>query len=231
MASVLMRLFTVGGASPPRTFVAAGVLGGLVTAGAARAEEAAPAQIVAAAANKPTRRGGLMIGLDAGFGIASIVGYPNDEKEIGYVSFYTTTGARPAGLLEGWVGAAITDWFNFGLAFTSSLLFATGDDRASNVGGVFRVEAFPLFPLGGRLRDLGVRFDAGLGVGYVTDPMGTRLVDSSSASMIGGGVFWEGLRAWKTAHGPMLIGNYLWSDTVRRPAIFIGWRSVLYTSP
>jgi hypothetical protein len=170
-----------------------------------------------------------MAGLDAGVGIASIVGYPNDETKIGYAPFYTATGARPAGLLEAWIGAAITEWFNFGLGFTSSLLFAIGDDRARNLGGLFRVEAFPLFPLGGRWRDLGVRLDAGLGTGTVTDPMGTRLVDSSSASIIGGGVFWEGLRAWKTAHGPMLIGNYLWSDTARRPAIFLGWRSVLYT--
>jgi hypothetical protein len=132
---------------------------------------------------------------------------------------------------ELWIGGALTDYVNFGLGFTSSMLFATGDNKARLTGGIFRVEAFPLFPLGGPLRDLGVRFDAGLGVGQVTDPSGAALVDSSSASIIGGGIFWEGLRAWKTAHGPMLIANYLWSDTARRPAIFLGWRSVLYTSP
>src|SRR5690349_24020620 len=42
---------------------------------------------------------------------------------------------------------------NFGLGFTMSSLFATGDNKARISGGMFRIEAFPLFPLGGRLRD------------------------------------------------------------------------------
>jgi hypothetical protein len=172
-----------------------------------------------------------MVGIDVGFGVGSIVGYPNDEKKIGFLSAYTVTGARPTTLGELWIGGALTDYVNFGIGLSSSMLLATGDNKAKNMGGMFRIEAFPLFPLGGPLRDLGVRFDAGLGSGSVTDPSGALLVDSSLASMIGGGVFWEGLRAWKTAHGPMLFGNYLWSDTARRPAIFLGWRSVLYTGP
>ena len=86
-------------------------------------------------------------------------------------------------------------------------------------------------PFGGHLRDLGVRFDAGVGTGSVSDRLGTKLVDSSFASIIGGGIFYEGFRARKFAHGPFLMGDYVWADTVRRPAIFLGWRSVLYTGP
>lgn len=172
-----------------------------------------------------------MLGLDVGIGLASIVGYPNDVTKIGFASAYTVTGVRPATLGEAWLGAAITDWINFGLGVTSSLFFDTGSNKARSLGGLFRIEGFPLYALGGRLRDLGVRFDAGVGSATIADPGGNLLVDSSFASIIGGGIFWEGLRAWKTAHGPMLVGNYVFSDTARRPAIFLGWRSVLYSSP
>ena len=172
-----------------------------------------------------------MIGLDAGVGLGSIVGYPNDVNKIGYAGYYTATGVRPASVIEAWLGGAFTDWFSFGVGFTTSSLFATGSNKTRLTGGIFRVETFPLYSLGGVWRDLGIRLDAGLGSASVTDPAGDKLVDASSASIIGGGVFWEGLRAWKTNHGPFLMGDYLWSDTARRPAILIGWRSVLYTSP
>jgi hypothetical protein len=179
----------------------------------------------------PVRRGVFMIGLDAGAGLGSIVGYPNDSTKIGYAGYYTATGVRPATVFEGWLGAAFTDWFTFGIGFTTSSLFATGSNTARLTGALFRVEAFPLFPLGGAFRDLGVRFDAGPASASVTDAAGDKLVDSSFASFVGGGIFWEALRAWKTNHGPFLMGNYLWSDSARRPAILLGWRTVLYTSP
>jgi hypothetical protein len=238
MATVLPRMVVL--------VAAAAAIAPLALAGAARADEPSvrdggsadsagsapkPPKEAPKEAYRPTRRGGFMVGIDLGAGVASIVGFPNDLKKIGFQSGYTVTGVRPAALGELWYGSALTDFINFGLGVTGSALFATGDDTARSIGGLFRVEAFPLFPLGGRLRDLGVRFDAGIAMASVADPTGMLLVDSSAASMIGGGIFWEGLRAWKTAHGPMLVGNYVWSDSARRPAIFLGWRSVLYTSP
>jgi len=172
-----------------------------------------------------------MAGITLGAGVASIVGYPNDLTKIGYQSGYTATGARPAGLGSIWVGTAFAEWFTFGIGVSASGLAGTGDDTAWLLGGVFRVDTYPLFPLGGAWRDLGIRLDAGLGTARVTDPAGDKLVDGAFASIVGGGVFWEGIRAKKTRHGPILYGDYLWSDTARRPAIFLGWRSVLYTKP
>src|SRR4051794_10450520 len=111
---------------------AAVALASLIPARLARADEPPPpapkkdevAKAATAAAEGPpkqtykaTRRGGFMVGVDLGFGVGSIVGYPNDVKKIGFASAYTVTGARPASLGEAWIGAALTDWINFGLGF------------------------------------------------------------------------------------------------------------------
>jgi len=222
----------------PSSAGAAVTIAMLLLAGGARADDlqkpARPDHVEGAPAAAPvtaTRRGGFTLGVDAGFGAANITGYPNDVKKIGDPHWYTATGVRPTALVEAWVGGAIRDWFTFTLGVTSNFLFATGNNDARSLGGMFHVEAFPLFALGDHLRDLGLRIDAGLGTAMVADPAGTKLVDGSLASIFGGGVFYEGLRAWKTAHGPFLMANYLWSNTVGRPAIFLGWRSVLYTGP
>jgi hypothetical protein len=193
---------------------------------AAASKQGAPAE-----PPKPTRRGGFVVGLTAGAGVASLVGYPNDEQKIGYASAYTVTGARPAALAQLWIGGAFSDWITFGIGFSGTAIFATGSNKARSTAGMFHIEAFPLFPLGGRLRDLGIMLDAGFGTATVTDPMGTKLVDSSAASLIGGGIFYEAIRTWKIAQGPFLMGNYMWSETALRPAIFAGWRASLYTKP
>jgi hypothetical protein len=207
-------------AKAPLRLPALAALAALLLARAAAAEEPA-------AEAMPTRRNGFTIGLDAGPGIASIVGFPNDEKKLGYAHWYTVTGARPALVGEAWIGGAFTDWFIFSLGITASPIFAAqGGNTAKSVAGMFHIEAFPLFPLGGRWRDLGIRFDAGTGAATVSNAQDVKLVDSSAASLIGGGVFYEGVgRTRRFAQGPFLMGNYIWSDTARRPAIFIGWRA------
>jgi hypothetical protein len=223
-----------------RSGCAGAALAAWLLPGTAFADDATPPAAPAAASAtaeapaappKATRRSGFVVGLLAGFGAASVVGYPNDVRKIGYQHWYTATGARPGGVGQLWIGGAITDWFTFGLGFTGGPLLATGDTKVRSTGGLFHIEAFPLFPLGARLRDLGVMIDAGLGTATVTDAMDTKIVDSSSASLIGGGLFYEGIRLWKIAQGPFLMGNYIWSDTARRPAIFAGWRASLYTGP
>lgn len=180
---------------------------------------------------KPTRRGGFVAGVAFGGGLASIAGFPNDVKKIGRERYYTVTGARPSGASTLWIGGALADWFTFGIGFTGGQLFATDGNSAVSGGIVFHIEAFPLFPLGGRLRDVGVMMDAGTGSASVTpDGSESKLVDGGACSLIGGGVFWEPVRFWKIAGGPFVAGNYMWSDSVRRPGIFAGWRMSLYTS-
>jgi hypothetical protein len=200
----------------------------LLLPGLARADDAPPP---AWETTPATWRGGFVAGAEVGVGLASVAGYPNDVKKIGFASYYTATGVRPASIVEAWIGGAITDWINFGIGFGGTPLYATGTDKARTFVGVFHIEAFPLFYVGPRLRDLGVTFEAGTGVTSLTDSTGTKIVDSSAASFVGGGLFWEPIHTWRIHSGPFLLGDYMWSDTVRRPAIFIGFRGSLYTGP
>src|SRR5262249_55427027 len=129
-----------------------------------------------------------------------------------------------------WIGGALSDWFTFGVGFGSGGMFATGDNVVTTGGLIFHLEGFPLFPLGRGLRDLGVMFDAGVGVASVSSKSkpDDKLVDGTGCSIIGGGAFWEGVRFWKIHGGPFLAGTYYFADTVRRPGIFVGWRMAFY---
>jgi hypothetical protein len=218
--------------TPPRLRPVAVALAALLIAPAALAEEAKPADPESAwETAPPARRGGFAMGVALGAGVGSIVGFPNDVKKIGYQRYYTVTDVRPSPVLSVWLGGALADWVSFGIGFTGGSLLATGDNAARSGAGMFHIELFPLFYVSERLRDLGVWIDAGAGTATVTTKDDVKLVDGASASMVGGGVFWEPARFWKIRGGPFLMGNYMWSDSMRRPAIFAGWRMSLYTSP
>ncbi len=175
-------------------------------------------------------RSGFVVGLSIGTGVASFAGYPNDSRKIGLLSHYTETGASIGGVGALWFGGALSEWFTFGIGFIGGSMPLLTDQKASAGGLIFHMEAYPLFSLRKRWRDLGVMFDAGTGSATVTPKdSDTKLIDSGSASMIGGGPFYEGFKLWKLKGGPFLVGNYMWSDSVRRPALFIGWRTSLYT--
>lgn len=177
-----------------------------------------------------THRSGFVVGLALGSGVAAISGFPNDSRKIGLERYYTETGTSLSGMSSLWFGGAFTDWFTFGVGFSGTSMPLLSEHKASTGGLIFHIELYPLFPLGGRFRDAGVMLDAGTGSAAVTPKDSDRkLVDSGSASLIGGGPFYEGFKLWKIKHGPFIEGSYLWSDSVRRPAVFFGWRASLYT--
>jgi hypothetical protein len=202
-----------------------------------------------------SRRSGLAINLSFGNGIASVVGYPNDAQKVGYARYYHASGARPGGVTSLWIGGAITDWFVFGVGFSGGGLQFTGDTTVSSGGTIFHAEVFPLYYRGGAWRDVGLMLDAGLGTATVVDdgtkvkqvdvstatrprppvPFFTqpkdKLVDSGSASLIGAGVFYEAAKIWRVRIAPFVYANYIWSDTVRRPGIFLGVHSTFYWKP
>jgi hypothetical protein len=178
------------------------------------------------------RRGGFVAGLSAGGMLASAAGFPNDPRKIGRQAYYTETGAGLGTSGSLWIGAALADWFTFGIGFAGGAFSANGD--ASGYGAfIFRVEAFPAWSLGGHWRDVGAMFEAGAGGATTTpsDDANTKLIDGGSASYIGAGAFYEGLRLWKVSSGPFAMADYMWSDSLRRPGMLVGWRAVLYTSP
>lgn len=177
-----------------------------------------------------THRSGFVVGLALGSGIAAISGFPNDSRKIGLQRYYTETGATVSGMGSLWFGGALSDWFTFGIGFSGGNLPLLSEQKATAGGLIFHIEAYPLFPLGGRWRDLGVMLDAGTGTAAVTPKDSeTKLVDSGSASLIGAGPFYEGFKTWKIKSGPFIEGSYIWSDSVRRPAVFFGWRASFYT--
>ena len=179
---------------------------------------------------RATHRSGFVVGLALGSGVGAISGFPNDSRKVGLARYYTETGASLAGMGSLWFGGALSDWFTFGIGFTGGSMPLLSDQKASTGGLIFHVEAYPLFPLGGRWRDVGILLDAGTGSAEVTPKESEKkLVDGGSASQIGGGAFYEGIKLWKLKGGPFLEGSYVWSDSVRRPALFFGWRTSLYT--
>ncbi|MEP7121433.1 MAG: hypothetical protein ABJE95_11005 [Byssovorax sp.] len=179
---------------------------------------------------RATHRSGFVVGLAIGTGVTAFSGYPNDSRKIGLASHYTETGASIGGTFSLWIGGALSDWFTFGIGFTGGNMPLLSDQKAAAGGLIFHVEAYPLFTRGGHLRDLGIFFNAGTGSASVTPKdSDKKLIDSGSASVIGGGPFYEGFKLWKTKGGPFVEGSYIWSDSVRRPGVFFGWRTSLYT--
>jgi hypothetical protein len=180
---------------------------------------------------RATRRSGFVIGIALQGGFGALSGYPADTKKIGVDAYYSTTGIAPAIGGFAWIGGALTDWFVFGVGGGTGRVFVR-DREAFAFNILFHIEAFPLFPLGGALRDLGVMLN--VGTGQVTLHVTGReraIVDSGVSSVLGGGVFWEGIRLWRVAMGPFVLGNYQWSSAADWPALFVGWRTSLYTGP
>lgn len=179
---------------------------------------------------RATHRSGFVVGLALGTGVTAFSGYPNDSRKIGLASHYTETGASIGSSFSIWIGGALSDWFTFGLGFTGGSMPFLGDQKATASGIIFHIDAYPLFPRGGHWRDLGITFNAGTGSAMVTPKdSDKKLIDSGSGSLLSGGPFYEGFKLWKTRGGPFVEASYMWSDSVRRPGLFFGWRTALYT--
>jgi hypothetical protein len=174
-----------------------------------------------------------MLGLTLGVGVASLSGFPADPKKVNRPAYFTETGARPSGNAALWIGSAITDWFVLGLGVSAGGLLATGQNDAVAGGVLVHIEGFPLYLLGGRLREIGVMLNTGIGIASVAPRAAgsDKLVDGTACSVFGGGVFYDGFRVKRLSGGPFVAGDYYWSDFVSRPALFFGWRAALYTKP
>jgi hypothetical protein len=204
----------------------------LLAEGAARAQEE-PVASRAWETQAPERRSGFTMGLMLGGGVAGMSGYPNDPKRIDRQAYYAETGARPSATVGFWLGGALTDWLTFGVGVSGARLFSTGDTLAQSGTLGFHIELFPLYGLGGKLRELGVIFNGGIGVASITpnkDP-DRALADGGACSVLGLGVFYEGLRFWKISTGPFLLAESSWSLNLHHPALFIGLRTAFYRKP
>ena len=177
------------------------------------------------------RRGDFTIGVSAGLGFGASNGFPNDSKKIGRSEYYTESGLGFASGSSIWVGGAFADWMSFGVGMGFSTIL-TGGTRTQAPAALFHTDVYPLYPLGGAFRDLGGMFQVGLGFPTTesTDDDAV-LIDGAGSSYIFAGAFWEGFSAWKLRMGPFAGVHYLWSESIRRPAALIGFRTALFSSP
>ena len=207
---------------------------------AAPAEKPPAGEEVSPPATKPepawqteprTRRFGFTFGFAGGPLLGTAAGFPNDVKKIGRERYYTETGIGVGVGGNFWLGGALTDWLTFGFGVGGATLTA-GDHATTNYAFLFHTDVFPLFPLGGIWREVGVTLDTGLGTAATTrSGSESKLIDGGATSRIGGGVFYEWLRFWKVSTGPWVYADYTWSSSVREGGVYLGWRTALYSKP
>lgn len=178
----------------------------------------------------PERRSSFTFGIALGASLGSVSGFPNDPTKIGLARYYTDTGVGAGFGGRAWMGVALRDFLTFGLTFGSLGIDAGETVMFSGMVG-FHTEIFPLYTLGGPLRDLGLMVETGVGTAIVTPPddQDTLLVDGGLTSALGLGVFYEGLRfGKKLGMGPYLSYDYMYGNSIRGGAFVLGWRTALY---
>jgi hypothetical protein len=197
-----------------------------------KAEEKAPAdESKAWETAPPEHRGGFTVGLAISAGLGASNGFPNDSKKIGRERYYTESGLGFAPSQSLWLGGAFIDWLTFGIGGGFSSIYAEST-RTQSPLLLFHTDVYPLYPLGGQLRNLGAMTEFGIGFAETTDNETDEvLIDGSGASYIFAGAFWEGIEAWKLKMGPYTGVHYLFSSTIRRPVFAVGFRISLYSSP
>jgi hypothetical protein len=114
------------------------------------------------AADGPERRGGLVVGAAGGFALAGASGYPNDERVYGNPDSFSSTPLLAGSSTSFFLLGALSDYVNFGPAFTFSR-FDTARWSATGAGGGFRAEVFPLLRTVPSLADFAIYGQAGLG--------------------------------------------------------------------
>jgi hypothetical protein len=176
------------------------------------------------------RRTVLAMGISLGASLGSAAGFPNDPTKIGLISNYTDSGIGAGFGARAWAGFALRDFLVFGGSI-STLGFNAGENVVYLGLVGFHTEIYPLYPLGGTFRELGVAFETGIGTGIVTPSEDTSklLVDGGLTSTIGASAFYEGIRVGpKLSMGPYLSYDYTWSASLRGGAFVLGWRTALY---
>jgi hypothetical protein len=176
---------------------------------------------------EPERRDGFTIGLAGGLGIGQHRGYPNTYDDLNNPASEANTGVGFANGGSLWIGGALRDWLT--VAVGSFGGGNSGNDLVGS-GGAFgmRVEAYPLFDLGGRWRDLGLGAEFGIGGSTILDADEKQVADGGAMSMVGIGAFFEAFSLWHYTGGPTLMYAHQYSESLNRHMLLIGWRNALY---
>jgi hypothetical protein len=178
---------------------------------------------------KAERRSDFVFGASVGLALGAAHGYPNEIAKLDDPAYEAKTGFAlgPGG--AAWIGGALRDWFTVGVGAT---YLSVNGNSGKGSGGAFilRVEAFPLYPLGGGLRDLAFFATFGAG-GYVVKGDGGKRGEGGFTSVAGLGSAYELFRLGPLAVGPNAEYLLLRSQSATAHTGIIGLRGVLYGGP
>lgn len=161
--------------------------------------------------------------------VANGRGYPNVGEKIGDPAFETITGMAFSSGGAVWLGVAVADWLSVSFGVLGGSFRKSGRD-ASLAAFQFRMEAFPLYSLGGAWRDVGVLASSGVGQ-FQVENAGDQLVDGGGASAVGLGAFYEPIRWAGFAMGPQFEYTAQFAENLSAYALILGWRTAFYADP
>lgn len=184
--------------------------------------------------DKPaTYRSGVVFGLGLGVGTVDVSGYPNSASRLDDPAYYHSSGPILGLASRLFLMGALADTFNFGVWFGGM----SGQNDTTKVlanGGGFRLEAFPLFSVHPRLRDLGFVAQVGLG-GAVADKKDKSLSVDGIQSFLGAGFVYELSRAkfigLRVVPGLMAEYQYVTSPSIDSHGALFGARVAFYGGP
>lgn len=178
---------------------------------------------------KAERRSDFVLGFSTGLALGAASGYPNEIAKLDQAAYEATTGFAlgPGGAL--WIGGALRDWFTIGVG---GLYLGVNGSSGKGSGGAFimRVEAFPLYPLGGPLRDFALFATFGAG-GYVVKGEGGKRGEGGFTSVAGVGAGYELFRLGPLALGPNVEYLLMRSQSATAHTAIVGLRAMLYAGP
>jgi hypothetical protein len=210
-------------------WLGAGVLLAAVTAlpGAARADEDSYQSQYQPP--KPQLRSDFLIGLGLGLALGRAVGYPNEAEKIGQREFRQVRDLSTGSYITLLFGGALRDWFSFGFGLS---VLASGEEseRLSQAAFITHLEGYPLYALGGRLRDLGVYLDAGAG-GSLIQANKETIADGGSVAYLGAGSVFEWIRFGSFTLSPTLGYVHNFSPSMSSHYATLGARIVFYGGP
>jgi hypothetical protein len=178
-----------------------------------------------------TRRSGFVFGLSGGLLAGTSRGYPNRLDAIDHEDYYAdVTSVGSGGTL--FLGGALADTFTFGFGLSGGS-WKNGNLQSTGGVFVFHIEAFPLFAMGGRWRDVGLFADFGTGGRQIVYENGTNRAGGGGMSYAGGGVFWETWRFFgdHCTTGPFAAFSYMGNNTLSSDMVALGFRTVFYGGP
>jgi len=206
----------------------------LVLSGAALAPRLALAADAPAQERPAERRSGVVVGMSIGAGLFGASGYPDSALKTGDPAYYSSSGLMGGTSTELFVMGALADVLNFGLWVAGSGA-DNGTFHSRGTAGGFRVEAFPLYSVAPRLRDLGLHAKFGLG-GMTLDAKDKVSPGAGGTqSFLGAGAFYE-LRLFSvlgghTAIAPTIEYQSIFSTSAERHGGFAGARFAFYGGP